>query len=250
MPERVVNWFEFVEIQEADSQQGTAPLDVGLGLAQPVGEQTAVGQASQAIVGSRLFQALLAFLEVGNVAESAHVMGDPACGIADTGDIEYFRRDAAVLAPVARLEIDPLGRAQHQGDALETRLAGLWRELLGVNSVGLDEDFFALGGDSLLGIDLQAARQRLEAIDWVASATVERRLPDTIHIAIVERRPFARWQIEGKTVLIDRQGVVLERDDPEQYRDLLRAIAIVEALLDGRTPRRVPASLKLFQSVA
>lgn len=37
---------------------------------------------------------------------------------------------------------------------------------------------------------------------------------------------------------------------PYPQRDLLRAIAIVEALLDGKTPRRVPASLKLFQSVA
>ncbi|HEY0622204.1 response regulator [Sphingomonas sp.] len=37
---------------------------------------------------------------------------------------------------------------------------------------------------------------------------------------------------------------------PYPQRDLLRAIAIVEALLDGKAPRRVPASLKLFQSVA
>lgn len=37
---------------------------------------------------------------------------------------------------------------------------------------------------------------------------------------------------------------------PYPQRDLLRAIKIVEMLLDGKTPRRVPASLKLFQSVA
>lgn len=37
---------------------------------------------------------------------------------------------------------------------------------------------------------------------------------------------------------------------PYPQRDLLRAIAIAEALLDGKTPRRVPASLTLFQSVA
>lgn len=34
---------------------------------------------------------------------------------------------------------------------------------------------------------------------------------------------------------------------PYPQRDLLRAIAIVETLLDGKVPRRVPASLKLFQ---
>ena len=34
---------------------------------------------------------------------------------------------------------------------------------------------------------------------------------------------------------------------PYPQRDLLRAIAIVETLLDGKTPRRVPASLKLCE---
>lgn len=37
---------------------------------------------------------------------------------------------------------------------------------------------------------------------------------------------------------------------PYPQRDLLRAIKIVETLLEGKTPRRVPTSLKLFQSVA
>ena len=39
-------------------------------------------------------------------------------------------------------------------------------------------------GDSLLGIDLQASRKRLEAIDWVEWATVERRLPDTLYVTM------------------------------------------------------------------
>ncbi len=37
---------------------------------------------------------------------------------------------------------------------------------------------------------------------------------------------------------------------PYPQRDLLAAIAVVEALLDGKRPRRIPASLKLFQSAA
>lgn len=35
---------------------------------------------------------------------------------------------------------------------------------------------------------------------------------------------------------------------PYPQRDLLAAIAAVEALLEGKAPRRVPPSLKLFQS--
>lgn len=61
-------------------------------------------------------------------------------------------------------------------------------------------------GDSLLGIDLQAARKRLEAIDWVASATVERRLPDTLYVTLKERRAVAIWQIGNEYTLIDRNG--------------------------------------------
>jgi cell division protein FtsQ len=61
-------------------------------------------------------------------------------------------------------------------------------------------------GDSLLGIDLQASRQKLEAIDWVASATVERRLPDTLYVTLKERRAVAIWQNAGEYTLIDRDG--------------------------------------------
>lgn len=61
-------------------------------------------------------------------------------------------------------------------------------------------------GDSLLGIDLQAARHRLEAIDWVASATVERRLPDTLYVTLKERRAVAIWQNGTEYTLIDENG--------------------------------------------
>ena len=64
----------------------------------------------------------------------------------------------------------------------------------------------AKAGDSLLGIDLQASRQRLEAIDWVASATVERRLPDTLYVILTERRAVAIWQNGDEYTLIDRDG--------------------------------------------
>jgi len=61
-------------------------------------------------------------------------------------------------------------------------------------------------GDSLLGIDLQASRRRLEAIDWVASATVERRLPDALYVTLKERRAVAIWQNGQEYTLIDQNG--------------------------------------------
>lgn len=69
----------------------------------------------------------------------------------------------------------------------------------------------ALSGTSnaMLTADLPAIRQRLLALPWVADASVGRRLPDTLSIQIVERRPVALWQHRQKFALIDINGEVL-----------------------------------------
>lgn len=62
-------------------------------------------------------------------------------------------------------------------------------------------------GDPILAFDTSAAQSRVEALGWVRSAAVTRTLPGTIHVRIVERRPFALWQNAGRVVLIDRDGI-------------------------------------------
>jgi cell division protein FtsQ len=64
-------------------------------------------------------------------------------------------------------------------------------------------------GDPILAFSPAEARQRIENLPWVESAAVERRLPDTIAITIVERKPIALWQHSEKISLIDASGVVL-----------------------------------------
>ena len=68
-------------------------------------------------------------------------------------------------------------------------------------------------GDPILAFSPREAQKRLEAINWVQSATVLRRLPGTIVVQITERRPFAVWQMDGKFVLIDRAGAVVTDSD-------------------------------------
>ena len=68
-------------------------------------------------------------------------------------------------------------------------------------------------GDSLLGVQLDTVRARVEALPWVQGATVERRLPGTLVVRVTERRPFALWQHQGRFVLIDRAGARLAEQD-------------------------------------
>ncbi len=75
-------------------------------------------------------------------------------------------------------------------------------------------------GDLVLEFDVTAARHRLEEIGWIASARVERHLPDTIRVSIVERVPVAIWQRKGDFVLVDASGAVIGRDGIDRYREL------------------------------
>lgn len=61
-------------------------------------------------------------------------------------------------------------------------------------------------GQPILAVDLAATKARLEALRWVERASVARLLPDGLHIDLVERRPLALWQHDGRFVLIDRNG--------------------------------------------
>ena len=72
-------------------------------------------------------------------------------------------------------------------------------------------------GDPILGVSLADARARIETINWVQGATVERRLPGTIVVQLQERRPFAVWQHEGRFVLIDRNGNTVTDSDVASF---------------------------------
>ena len=65
-----------------------------------------------------------------------------------------------------------------------------------------------------------AIRQRLLQFGWVKDARVLRRLPDTLVIDIVERKPAALWQSQGQLALIDSDGVVLDRVPVDKMPDL------------------------------
>ncbi len=75
-------------------------------------------------------------------------------------------------------------------------------------------------GESMLAFSLESTRQRIEALSWVEHAAVERRLPGTLVINLVERRPVAIWQNQGRFVLIDRDGQTVTGEDLAAFGDL------------------------------
>ena len=76
-------------------------------------------------------------------------------------------------------------------------------------------------GDAMFGFDPQAMRDRLAALPWVREATVQRRLPGTVHVRIVERRPTALWQRGGRLALVDDEGVIITETNLGRYRSYL-----------------------------
>ena len=74
--------------------------------------------------------------------------------------------------------------------------------------------------NAMLTSDLGAIRERLRALPWVADASVSRRLPDTLAIAITERRPVALWQHKQRLQAIDINGVPLTHDRLERFAKL------------------------------
>lgn len=76
-------------------------------------------------------------------------------------------------------------------------------------------------GAPILSFDLGLAKKRVEALPWVREATIERMLPDTILLNLVERRPLALWQRKGRFALIDHKGVIILEEGLDRYSDLL-----------------------------
>jgi cell division protein FtsQ len=74
-------------------------------------------------------------------------------------------------------------------------------------------------GAPLLDIDVAAAKARLEGLPWIKSAEVERQLPDTLRVKVEERKPFALWQLGQRLSVIDREGVVIVRDNVGRFAD-------------------------------
>ena len=100
--------------------------------------------------------------------------------------------------------------ADMAANAAGMRIASV--SLSGQRQVSREEIFAAAGvtdHSSLLFLDVAEARLKLEAIPWIAEATVRKLYPDRLQITVTEREAFALLQREGKLHVIAADGTVL-----------------------------------------
>lgn len=140
----------------------------------------------------RLRLSALQKLAAGGVAVTALVVGGAV--LWHSGVIQ--RGVQTAIASV----LDSTARAGFRIE--EITVSGRGRTSLDEVAAALD----ARHGSPILAVDLERVRDRLEAIPSVKVAAVERRLPGSLHVALVERSPVAIWQNNGEHVLVDRDG--------------------------------------------
>ncbi|MFY9287071.1 MAG: FtsQ-type POTRA domain-containing protein [Alphaproteobacteria bacterium] len=93
----------------------------------------------------------------------------------------------------------------------------------GRQQVSRDSLSSALGtiaGAPIFSFDVDAAQARVAKLPWVSAVTIERRLPDTILVRLKEHTPLARWQRDGKIIVIDTEGSELPEAKLEQFSQL------------------------------
>jgi cell division protein FtsQ len=123
----------------------------------------------------------------------------------DTAAVESVKSKVLALEAAAGLSVDDVrvrGRGRTDADSILAALD-------------------AKRGKPILTVSPAAAKARLEALPWVRSASVERILPDTIYVELVERQPLALWQRNGKLELVDREGKVLPVPSLDEFSDLV-----------------------------
>ena len=126
----------------------------------------------------------------------------------------------ALLAGISLRKAEPGSMADAiRGRIIQTTASAGLRvrhvEVLGRVNTAEDILQAAIGvssGDPMLAVSLDEMRARIESLNSVRSAVIERRLPDRLVVHLREREPFAIWQHQGKFTLVDRNGNAMGRD--------------------------------------
>lgn len=110
--------------------------------------------------------------ELSPIMVPAAFVGLPRLPLTPNGKVDY-----GALAPLSRLRPAPEATLMLPRSAVERAVAGIWGELLGVAEIGVEDDFFELGGNSLSTVRIvlrirETFRIRLSLKSFFESPTV------------------------------------------------------------------------------
>ncbi|HEX4499521.1 MAG TPA: amino acid adenylation domain-containing protein [Thermoanaerobaculia bacterium] len=131
-------------------------------------------------------------------------------------------------------------------DDLQRLLAGIWGEVLGTDGVGPHDNFFTLGGDSILSIQVAAKAARAGIVMTADQVFTHQTVAELARVASVvrEARPIARpAAMTGPAPLTPIQHWMFEQDlaDPHHWNQAV--LLETSRPLDGPALRRAVAAL-------
>ena len=77
--------------------------------------------------------------------------------------------------------------------------------------------------------DLRTARYNLLSSPYVKKAVIKRKIPGTVVVDIEEREEFAVLVWEDKSVILDRDGLVLRISENEAYLPVISGLTVLKA---------------------
>lgn len=127
----------------------------------------------------------------------------------------FFRalRNLAILVAVIALAIFAYRRTQS-----DARFAIRHIEVTGAvhtQKAAIDALTRQYAGLNLFRLDIDRVRHDLSALDWVSRIEIEKALPDTLRIRVVERTPAALMSQNGTLRYVDENGGVFADLSPE-----------------------------------
>jgi cell division protein FtsQ len=129
---------------------------------------------------------------------------------------EAFARTADAAAAnagfaIAHVEIAPMPNAPAITDARAAEVSAL---------------IAPEGRRSILSLDPEDVKARIESLDWVAAARVRRLWPSTLRVEVERRQSYARWQEDGVISVIDVNGERLLAERAADHPDLPLVVGV------------------------
>ncbi|WP_246160139.1 cell division protein FtsQ/DivIB [Aureimonas fodinaquatilis] len=88
------------------------------------------------------------------------------------------------------------------------------------SQIDILQAIYTVGAQTLPALDVVHARQALEEMPWVESASISKVYPGQVIVEIVEKQPFAIWQHGQDLVIVDRSGKPIVDFATTRYTEL------------------------------